>query len=52
MAQLMGANINVLWQNLIALNSSLFNENEELKQELKLTKEQLQNVRTLVDSRK
>lgn len=38
------ANINVLWQNLIALNSSILRENEEQRAELLQTKELLQKV--------
>lgn len=44
MAFTLEANINVLWQNLIALNASLLRENEENRAELMQTKELLQKV--------
>lgn len=39
------ASVNVLWQNLIALNASLANENEEQRIKLLHTKQLLEKVR-------
>lgn len=44
MAMRLEANINILWQNLIALNASLIKENEERGSELLATKKLLEKV--------
>lgn len=44
MAMRLEANINILWQNLIALNASLIKENEQRGSELLTTKKLLEKV--------
>lgn len=45
MALQLDANVNILWQNLIALNASLNHENQERREELLQTKKLLEGVR-------